>query len=76
MNPIEAFHHDLEIEERRSRSTVRAYVADVQMPQNWLDDKDHQSRAWEESSAPDLPGFLASIRPRPHRVHRLLVSWL
>ncbi|CAM3464055.1 tyrosine-type recombinase/integrase [Deinococcus saxicola] len=75
MNHIEAFRHYLEIEERRSPGTVRAYVADVQMLRNWLDDEDQQLRPWEKITAADLRGFLASIRPKPHRVHRLLASW-
>ncbi|OLV15935.1 tyrosine-type recombinase/integrase [Deinococcus marmoris] len=75
MNQIEAFRHYLEIEERRSPATVRAYVADVQMLRNWLDDEFEEPCAWEEVTALELRGFLASIRPKPHRVHRLIASW-
>lgn len=35
-----------------------------------------RGRDWPEVTAADLRGFLASIKPKPHRVHRLLASWM
>ncbi|WP_295814329.1 tyrosine-type recombinase/integrase [uncultured Deinococcus sp.] len=78
MNHIEAFRHYLEIEERRTPQTVRAYLADVRQLRAYLD-AEHQSqrgRDWEQLTAADLRGFLASARPKPHRVHRLIASWV
>ncbi|WP_135230123.1 tyrosine-type recombinase/integrase [Deinococcus fonticola] len=79
MNHVEAFRHYLEIEERRTPQTVRAYLADVRMLRAYLDgdgQPQHQrGRDWEQISAADLRGFLAQSRPKPHRVHRLIASW-
>ena len=79
MNHVEAFRHYLEIEERRTPQTVRAYLADVRMLRAWLDSDQQpqhaRGRDWEQISAADLRGFLAQSRPKPHRVHRLIASW-
>lgn len=80
MNHVEAFRHYLEIEERRTPQTVRAYLADVRQLRAHLD-AEHQpergrGRDWENITAADLRGFLASIKPKPHRVHRLIASWV
>ena len=79
MNHVEAFRHYLEIEERRTPQTVRAYLADVRMLRAYLDGEQqpqHQrGRDWEQISAADLRGFLATTKPKPHRVHRLIASW-
>lgn len=80
MNHIQAFEHYLEIEERRTPQTVRAYLADVRMLRAYLDaptqPQHTRGRDWEQISAADLRGFLASIKPKPHRVHRLIASWI
>ena len=80
MNHVEAFEHYLEIEERRSPATVRGYLADIRQLRAYLDGDEQpqhlRGRDWEQLTAADLRGFLASIRPKPHRVHRLLASWL
>jgi integrase/recombinase XerD len=80
MNHIEVFQHYLEIEERRTPATVRGYLADVRQLRAYLDAESqpqHQrGRDWEQISAADLRGFLAATRPKPHRVHRLLASWM
>lgn len=79
MNHVQAFEHYLEIEERRTPQTVRAYLADVRQLRAYLDRDDqpqHQrGRDWEQISAADLRGFLAAHKPKPHRVHRLIASW-
>lgn len=79
MNHVEAFRHYLEIEERRTPATVRAYLADVRQLRAWLDSPDQPERGrgrdWELITAADLRGFLAATRPQPHRVHRLVASW-
>lgn len=79
MNQIQAFQNFLEVEERRTPQTVRAYLADVRMLRAYLDAPDqpqHQrGRDWEQISAADLRGFLGRKKPSPHRYHRLLASW-
>lgn len=80
MNHVSAFEHYLEIEERRTPQTVRAYLADVRQLRAHLDAESqpqHQrGRDWEQITAADLRGFLASVKPKPHRVHRLIASWV
>lgn len=80
MNHVQAFEHYLEVEKRRSPATLRGYLADIRHLRAYLDGDEQpqhlRGRDWPEIMTADLRGFLASIRPKPHRVHRLLVSWL
>lgn len=79
MNQIQAFQNFLEVEERRTPQTVRAYLADVRMLRAYLDSDQQpqhaRGRDWEHITAADLRGFLGSKKPSPHRYHRLIASW-
>lgn len=77
---VASFGHYLSVEESRSPGTVRGYLADVRQLRAFLDGEgqpeEKRDRPWEQVTAADLRAFLADARPSPHRVHRLLASWL
>lgn len=76
MTHVDAFRHYLQIEERCTPGTVRAYLADVRQLQTFLETGDPPGLDWAQITAADLRRFLASVRPKPHRVHRLIASWV